>query len=255
MTSLTLLPAVDVAGGRADQVVGDADSDPIRVARGWVEQGARWLHLVDLDRAYDRGDNHALISRLVAELPVPVQVSGGVADRATLEQALATGAARVNLASTALWDIDWVDRAVRRHGGRIAVGLDIRGQDVVARGAGTRVGTVTEVVRVLRDVPVQTYVVADARRDGSRRGADLTLFATMAGLLRTPVIASGGVGTLADLRGLRALAGAGVSGVVLGAALYHGELTLGQALAAVHEVDIEEEGRATTAGEQEAAGR
>lgn len=255
MTSLTLLPAVDIAGGRADQVVGDADPDPIRVARGWVEQGARWLHLVDLDRAYDRGDNHDLIARLVAELPVPVQVSGGVADQATLEQALATGAARVNLASTALWDIDWVDRAVRRHGRRIAVGLDIRGQDVVARGAGTRVGTVAEVVRALRDVPVQTYVVADAGRDGSRRGADLTLFATVAGLLRTPVIASGGVGTLADLRGLRALTGAGVSGVVLGAALYHGELTLSQALAAVHEVDMEQAARATRAGEQEAAGR
>lgn len=235
MTSLTLLPAVDIAEGRADQVVGTGDTDPAGVAAHWVDRGATWLHVVDLDRARGRADNDAVIGRLVAGTPVPVQLSGGIADEAALSWALGTGAARVTLASTALLDLDWVGAALRRHGDRIAVGLDVRGPDVVARGVGTHVGGVRDLVVALTPLPVHTYVVADATRDGSRQGTDLGLFSALARELRAPVIAAGGVGSLEDLRGLRSLSGAGVQGAVLGAALYHGAFTLEQALAAVRQ--------------------
>ncbi|WP_114905966.1 HisA/HisF-related TIM barrel protein [Ornithinimicrobium murale] len=229
-TPLTLLPAVDIAGGRASQVVGDGEDDPARVASGWTAAGARWLHLVDLDRAFGRGDNAGLIAELVAAQPVPVQVSGGIADDASLALALATGAARVNLASTALRDRGWVRQVVREHGERIAVGIDVRGHEVVARGSEARLGTLDDVLADLDGTGCRTYVVADASRDGSLHGADDHLFRYVAERVDGEVIASGGVASLEDLARLRSLARVGVSGVVLGAALYQGAFTLAEAL-------------------------
>ena len=230
---LTLLPAVDVAGGRAAQVVDGGDDDPLRVARAWVEQGARWVHLVDLDRAFRRGTDLPLLAGLVAALPVPVQLSGGLDTPEAAEQALATGARRVNLAVTALRDPAWVAALVREHGDRVAVGIDVLGDRVVARGSGEDIGPLDEVVATVRAALAHArpgaYVVADASRDGRRTGADLRLFADLVGRLDAPVVASGGVATLSDLAGLRT---AGVTGVVLGAALYHRTFTLGEALEA-----------------------
>lgn len=227
---LTLLPAVDIAGGRASQVVGDADPDPERVAAGWVSAGATWLHLVDLDRAFGRGENAALIADLVAAQPVPVQVSGGVTNDATLQVALASGAARVNLASSALRERAWVREVVRQHGDRIAVGVDVRGHEVVARGSDARLGALDDVLADLDDTGCHTYVVADASRDGSLHGADVNLFRYVAERVDGQVIASGGVASLEDLVALRDLTEVGVRGVVLGAALYHGAFTLPEAL-------------------------
>lgn len=229
----TLLPAVDVAGGRAVQVV-DGDDDPFVVALGWVEQGARWVHLVDLDRAYRRGSDLPLLTDLVAALPVPVQLSGGLDTPEAVAQALGTGARRVNLAVTALRYPGWVAELVREHGDRLAVGLDVLGDRVVARGSGDDLGPLDEVVATVRaelaDVRPGAFVVADAGRDGRRTGADLPLFRRLAGTLGAPVVASGGVATLQDLAGLSA---AGVAGVVLGSALYHRAFTLAEALEAV----------------------
>ncbi|MGI8948263.1 MAG: HisA/HisF-related TIM barrel protein [Ornithinimicrobium sp.] len=232
MTSLTLLPAIDVAGGRAAQVVSGV-ADPRAIAQAWAQAGATWLHLVDLDRARRTGgDNAAVLTRLVRESPVPVQVSGGIADQESLEVALATGAARVNLASTALLDLEWVWATVRRHGERIAVGIDVQGGAVVARGVDVRIGEVDDVLRSLSGLPAATFVVADASRDGARTGVDADLFREVAQRLGSPVVASGGVRDLGDIRALRALTGSGVTAAILGAALYHGTFTLGEALVA-----------------------
>lgn len=232
MTGLTLLPAVDVAGGRAAQVPEGADDDPLAVAWRWVDHGARWIHLVDLDQAFARGSNRELLAEIVVDLQVPVQLSGGIDDQDRLDAALATGAARVNLASTALTDLPWVRRVVAEHGSRIAVGLDVRDGDVVARGVDVRIGTLTEVLHALHDVPVATFVVADANRDGRRVGADIDLFHAVAEAAHAPVVASGGVSDLADIRALRRLTSAGVTGLILGAALHEGAFTLAEALEA-----------------------
>lgn len=230
MTRLTLLPAVDISGGRACQVVGDGDDDPARVAARWVADGAQWLHLVDLDRAFGRGENAALITELAAAHDVPVQVSGGIADETSLAVALGTAATRVNMASSALRDRGWVRDIVREHGERIAVGIDVQAGEVVARGSDIRLGSLDDVLRDLDGIGCQTYVVADASRDGSLHGADTDLFRHVAERVEGQVIASGGVASLEDLRRLRLLAGVGVHGVVLGAALYHGAFTLADAL-------------------------
>lgn len=250
MTSLTLLPAIDIASGRAAQVVGGMpigrarpqagpgagrpdETDPRAVARAWVAAGATWLHVVDLDQARRTGTHNAdLLSSLVRDSPVPVQLSGGIEDQQTLDRALATGAARINLASTALRDLDWVTQIVRRHEERIAVGIDVHGDAVVARGVGVRIGGLAEVLRSLSDLRAAVFLVADASRDGRRTGVDADLFCQVAQRLPSPVLASGGVRDLDDIRALRALTDRGVVGAVLGAALYHGALTLHEALEA-----------------------
>jgi phosphoribosyl isomerase A len=231
---LELLAAVDVAGRRATQVVDGGNDDPRQVARGWVEQGAAWVHLVDLDRAYRRGSDLAYLAELVAELPVPVQLSGGLDTPEAAAEALSTGARRVNLAVTALRDPVWVAELVREHGDRVAVGIDVAGDQVVARGSGESLGSLETVLLTveqhLGEMPPGAFVVADATRDGRLSGADPQLFRTVVGRLPAPVIASGGVAGTTDLLALRDV---GVAGVVLGAALHHGRLTLHDALEAL----------------------
>lgn len=228
---LTLLPAVDVAAGRAAQVVGGGPDDPGEVARGWIAQGATWLHLVDLDRAFGRGDNADLLARLVEELPVPVQLSGGLADEGSIAWALGTGARRVVLASSVLADPGLVERLVAEHGDRVVVAVDVRDGQVVSRGTALDLGPVDDVLagHPVAGRGVSHVLVADAGRDGSRRGSDVGLFARVAGLVHAEVTASGGVAGLDDLRALAALSGEGVSGAVLGAALYHGAFSLAEA--------------------------
>lgn len=240
LRGLTLLPAVDVAGGRAAQVVDGGADDPHEAAARWVEAGAGWLHLVDLDRAFGRGRNDDLLADLIATCPVHVQLSGGLTDERTVERALGTGADRVVLASAVLADPPLLRRLVDRHGDRVVPALDVRGGQVVSRGTALTLGPVPDVLRanpVLTTVP--HLLVADASRDGSRTGADLDLFARVAGLVDGEVVASGGVATLDDLRALRVLTAPGVGGVVLGAALYHGAFTLAEALEVAGEHDEE----------------
>lgn len=230
--SLTLMPAVDVAAGRADQVVGDGPDDPYTVAMGWVEQGASWIHLVDLDRAFGRGDNARFLADLVRRIPVPVQLSGGLADADSIAWAASTSASRLVLASSTLADPDLVTRAADEHGrDRVVAAVDVREGRVVSRGTALDLGPVLEVLPGHPALGLTEHLlVADASRDGSRRGSDVTLFAQIAALGTAEVIASGGVADLADLRALRALAPDGVTHAVLGAALYHEAFTLQQAL-------------------------
>lgn len=241
MSTLTLLPAVDVADGKAAQVVGMGSTDPLVVAKRWVDAGATWVHLVDLDLAYGRGSNSRLLARLVAELDVPVQVSGGISNQDTLDHALRTGAERINLASTALLDPKWVAAVIAEYGPRIAIGIDVVGDECVARGTGTAVGSVKKVLKDVSSYGAETFVVADASRDGSRQGLDFALFERMAKKLQGQVIASGGVSSVQDLEQLAKIGRDSdgepgldsISGVVLGAALYHGAFTLQEAIAAL----------------------
>lgn len=239
MTSLELLPAVDVAGGQAVRLVqGEAGSEthygePLAAALAWQQAGAQWIHLVDLDAAFGRGSNHELLASVVGKLDIAVEMSGGIRDDETLAAALATGCRRVNVGTAALENPTWVRDAIARHGDRIAVGLDVRGTTLSARGWTQDGGELFEVLSRLDADGCARYVVTDVRRDGTLTGPNLDLLRSVCAATDRPVVASGGVSSLADLRALAELVPVGVEGAIVGKALYAGEFTLEQALAEV----------------------
>lgn len=235
--TLTLLPAVDVAGGRAVRLVqGAAGSEtvyghPLDAALAWQADGAGWVHLVDLDAAFGRGSNAELLADVISRLDVAVELSGGIRDDDSLRAALATGAARVNIGTAALEDPAWCDRVVGEYGDRVAIGLDVRGHTLSARGWTRDGGDLFEVLERLEKAGCQRYVVTDVHRDGTLTGPNLALLGEVCERTERPVIASGGVSTLDDLRALATLEGAGVEGVIAGKALYAGAFTVAEALA------------------------
>ncbi len=239
--TLTLLPAVDVADGQAVRLVqGAAGSetsygDPLDAALAWQHDGADWIHLVDLDAAFGRGTNAALLADVVGRLDVKVELSGGIRDDASLTAALATGAARVNIGTAALEDADWCDRVVGEFGDLVAIGLDVRGRTLSARGWTRDGGDLFEVLNRLNKAGCARYVITDIMRDGMMRGPNLQLLREVCSHTDAPVIASGGVSTLDDLRALATLEPIGVEGVITGKAIYAGVFTVAEALAALHE--------------------
>ena len=243
MPKLQLLPAVDVADGQAVRLVqGEAGSetsygDPLEAALAWQRDGAEWVHLVDLDAAFGRGSNAALLAEVITALDVRVELSGGIRDDESLAAALASGAARVNVGTAALEHPEWVARAIDRYGERIAVGLDVREScasfRLAARGWTSDGGDLWPVLARLDAAGCARYVVTDIRRDGTLTGPNLELYRAVCAATDRPVVASGGVSTLDDLRALAALGPLGVEGAVVGKALYAGAFTLPEALAAV----------------------
>jgi 1-(5-phosphoribosyl)-5-[(5-phosphoribosylamino)methylideneamino] imidazole-4-carboxamide isomerase/N-(5'phosphoribosyl)anthranilate isomerase len=237
--SLILLPAVDVADGRAVRLVrGEAGSetvygDPLDAALAWQQAGAAWVHLVDLDAAFGRGSNRELLREVVAALDVQVELSGGIRDDDSLDAALATGAARVNVGTAALEDPDWVRRAIGRVGDRLAVGLDVRGRTLSGRGWTREGGDLFEVLERLDRDGCSRYAVTDVNRDGTLTGPNLDLLRSVCAATDRPVIASGGVSSLDDLRAIAGLTGVGVEGAIVGKALYAGAFSMPEALAAV----------------------
>ncbi|MBY8872748.1 bifunctional 1-(5-phosphoribosyl)-5-((5-phosphoribosylamino)methylideneamino)imidazole-4-carboxamide isomerase/phosphoribosylanthranilate isomerase PriA [Micromonospora sp. PLK6-60] len=235
--TLTLLPAVDVADGQAVRLVqGAAGSetaygDPLEAALAWQRDGAEWIHLVDLDAAFGRGTNAALLADVVGRLDVKVELSGGIRDDESLRAALATGAARVNIGTAALEDPQWCDRICGEYGDRVAIGLDVRGRTLSARGWTRDGGDLWEVLERLDKAGAARYVVTDITKDGTMRGPNLDLLRDVCARTAAPVIASGGVSTLDDLRALATLEPAGVEGVIAGKALYAGAFTVAEALA------------------------
>ncbi|GIJ77747.1 1-(5-phosphoribosyl)-5-[(5-phosphoribosylamino)methylideneamino] imidazole-4-carboxamide isomerase [Micromonospora phaseoli] len=235
--SLTLLPAVDVADGQAVRLVqGTAGSetaygDPLDAALAWQRDGAEWIHLVDLDAAFGRGSNAGLLAEVVRRLDVRVELSGGIRDDESLRAALATGAARVNIGTAALEDPQWCDRICGEFGDRVAIGLDVRGRTLAARGWTRDGGDLFEVLERLDKAGASRYVVTDITKDGTMRGPNLDLLREVCARTDAPVIASGGVSTLDDLRALATLEPIGVEGVIAGKALYAGAFTVAQALA------------------------
>jgi phosphoribosylanthranilate isomerase len=236
---LELLPAVDVADGRAVRLVrGVAGSetsygDPLEAALGWQRAGAQWIHLVDLDAAFGRGSNRALLADVVGALDVQVELSGGIRDDESLAAALATGCRRVNLGTAALEDPVWCAKAIAEHGDRIAVGLDVRGTTLAARGWTKAGGELFETLARLDRDGCARYVVTDVTKDGTLQGPNLQLLRDVCAMTDAPVVASGGVSSLADLRALATLTDIGVEGAIVGKALYAGAFSLEDALAAV----------------------
>lgn len=235
--ALYLLPAVDVQGGQAVQLTqGIAGSekvfgDPLAAAQRWQDDGASWLHLVDLDAAFGRGSNAEVIAEITAAMRLNVELSGGIRDDASLERALATGCRRVNIGTAALEDPAWCERVIARYGDAIGIAIDVKGSNLAARGWVREGGDWREAVRRLSDAGCRTFVVTDVASDGMLTGPNLTLLREVCALTDAEVIASGGIAQLDDLAALRELVPLGVSGAIIGTALYVGNFTLPQALA------------------------
>ena len=233
---LQLLPAVDVAGGQAVQLVqGVAGSekrfgDPVEAARSWQRSGAEWIHLVDLDAAFGRGHNRDLLARIVGELDIDVEMSGGIRDDASLEAAMAAGCRRVNIGTAALEQPEWCARAIATYGDRVAVGLDVRGRTLAARGWTQEGGDLYEVLARLDAEGCARYVVTDVNKDGMLQGPNLDLLRQVCAATDRPVVASGGITELADLEALAGLVDEGVEGAIIGTALYEGRFSLVDAL-------------------------
>ena len=239
MTALELLPAVDVSEGRAVQLVqGVAGSErvfgePVDSAQRWQRAGAQWVHLVDLDAAFGRGHNRDLLARVVGSLDIDVELSGGIRDDESLTSALATGCRRVNIGTAALEDPDWCAKVIAEHGDRVAIGLDVRGSTLAARGWTRDGGDLYDVLARLDGEGCARYVVTDVNKDGMLQGPNLDLLRDVCSRTDAPVVASGGVSTIDDLTAIATLVDDGVEGAIIGTALYTGAFTLEDALAAV----------------------
>ena len=234
---LELLPAVDVAAGQAVQLVqGVAGSekrfgDPMEAALRWQQDGADWVHLVDLDAAFGRGDNRELLASIVGRLDVQVELSGGIRDDESLAAAMATGCRRVNIGTAALEQPEWCAAAIATWGDRVAVGLDVRGRTLAARGWTREGGDLYDVLGRLDTEGCARYVVTDVNKDGMLQGPNLQLLRDVCAATDRPVVASGGITELTDLAALTRLVPDGLEGAIVGTALYEGRFSLEDALA------------------------
>jgi phosphoribosylformimino-5-aminoimidazole carboxamide ribotide isomerase/phosphoribosylanthranilate isomerase len=234
---LVLLPAVDVADGKAVRLTqGEAGSetsygDPVDAAAEWAESGAEWIHLVDLDAAFGRGENRSLLKRVIREVRgVSIELSGGIRDDDSLKQALDAGATRVNLGTAALENPEWAASAISAYGEAVAVGLDVRGTTLAARGWTREGGDLWVVLDRLEDAGCARYVVTDVTKDGTLKGPNLDLLRQVLERTERPVVASGGISNLDDIAALRELVPLGLEGAIVGKALYAGAFTLPEAL-------------------------
>ena len=236
MKPLILLPAVDVADGQAVRLVqGELGTEtsygsPLDAALAWQEQGAEWIHLVDLDAAFGKGSNRELLKAVTAKLDVKVELSGGIRDDESLNDALATGAARINLGTAALEDPEWTAKVITQHGDKIAIGLDVRGRNLAARGWTKEGGELIETLQRLDKDNAARYVVTDVTKDGTLQGPNTALLKEILDYTKKPVIASGGIAQLSDITELRQLTNIGVEGAIVGKALYAQKFTLKDAL-------------------------
>jgi 1-(5-phosphoribosyl)-5-[(5-phosphoribosylamino)methylideneamino] imidazole-4-carboxamide isomerase/N-(5'phosphoribosyl)anthranilate isomerase len=236
MSYLELLPAVDVKDGRAVRLVqGELSAEtaygnPLEVALEFQSAGAEWLHLVDLDAAFGRGENSKLLAEVVGKLDIKVELSGGIRDDESLQRALATGCQRVNLGTAALENPEWTAKVISEHGDRIAVGLDVRGHVLAARGWTKEGGDLFETIERLERDGCHRYVVTDVTKDGTLKGPNLQLLKEVCNATKRPVVASGGISSLEDIAALISLNEIGVEGAIVGKALYAGAFTLQEAL-------------------------
>ncbi|MCT1367908.1 bifunctional 1-(5-phosphoribosyl)-5-((5-phosphoribosylamino)methylideneamino)imidazole-4-carboxamide isomerase/phosphoribosylanthranilate isomerase PriA [uncultured Kocuria sp.] len=233
---LQLLPAVDVADGQAVRLVqGEAGSetgygDPVEAALAWQEAGAEWVHLVDLDAAFGRGNNFDVLQKVSERLDIRIEMSGGIRDDESLDRALKLRPARINLGTAALENPEWTRRVIAEHGDMIAVGLDVRGTTLAARGWTEEGGDLWEVLDRLNDDGCSRFVVTDVTKDGTLQGPNTQLLGDVARRTDKPVVASGGISSLDDLKALREMVPQGVEGTIVGKALYAGKFSLSEAL-------------------------
>ena len=233
---LELLPAVDVKAGEAVRLVqGELGSEsnygaPLEAALDFQNAGAEWIHLVDLDAAFGIGSNAELLAEVIGKLDIAVELSGGIRDDDSLRRALATGCRRVNLGTAALENPDWTAKVIAEFGDRIAVGLDVRGRTLAARGWTKEGGDLYETIERLDKNGCARYVVTDVTKDGTLKGPNLELLRSVCEVSKTPIVASGGISSLADIQALKNLVELGVEGAIMGKALYAGAFTLQDAL-------------------------
>ena len=233
---LELLPAVDVKDGKAVRLVqGELGSEsnygsPIDAALDFQNAGAEWIHLVDLDAAFGLGSNAELLAEVIGKLDIKVELSGGIRDDQSLNRALATGCKRVNLGTAALENPEWTEKAISKYGDRIAVGLDVRGRTLAARGWTKEGGDLFETIERLDRNGCARYVVTDVTKDGTLKGPNLDLLRSVCAVTKAPIVASGGIASLEDIKSLRELVSIGVEGAIMGKALYAGAFSLKDAL-------------------------
>ena len=233
---LLLLPAIDVVDGQAVRLTQgelaekSVYGDPLDAARAFAAAGAEWIHFVDLDAAFGRGSNRTLMHRVIGEVDIKVELTGGIRDDASLREALASGCARVNLGTAALENPEWTKRSIAEFGDRIAVGLDVRGHTLATRGWTESAGDIFETISRLDDDGCARYVITDVSKDGTLQGPNLQLLEEVLKVTARPVIASGGISSLGDIASLCGLVAQGLEGAIIGKALYSGAFTLEAAL-------------------------
>ena len=237
MKTLEILPAIDVKEGVAIRLVqGELDKqskygDPIEIATQFVASGASWIHLVDLDAAFGLGNNFEVLASVIKSVDIKIELSGGIRDDESLNRALSTGCTRINLGTAALEQPEWTESVIKKHGDKIAVGLDVRGRQLSARGWTKSGGDLFEAITRLDKVGCARYVLTDITRDGTLTGPNIELLKEVTSFTKTPIVASGGISSLSDVKALTQLTNDGVEGVIIGKALYAGAFTLAQVLA------------------------
>lgn len=237
MKTLEILPAIDVKEGVAIRLVqGELDKqskygDPLEIAAEFVAAGASWIHLVDLDAAFGLGSNFEVLASVIKSVDIKIELSGGIRDDESLNKALSTGCSRINLGTAALEQPEWTESVIKKHGDKIAVGLDVRGRQLSARGWTKSGGDLFETITRLDKAGVARYVLTDITRDGTLTGPNLELLKEVTSFTKTPIVASGGISSLTDIKTLTQFTNLGVEGVIIGKALYAGAFTLAQVLA------------------------
>ena len=237
MKILDILPAIDIKEGSAIRLVqGELDKqskygNPLEIAAEFVAAGASWIHLVDLDAAFGLGNNFEVLASVIKSVDIKIELSGGIRDDESLERALSTGCSRINLGTAALEQEEWTESVIKKHGDKIAVGLDVRGRELSARGWTKSGGDLFEAITRLDKAGCARYVLTDITRDGTLTGPNLELLKEVTSFTKTPIVASGGISSLTDVKALTQLTNQGVEGVIIGKALYAGAFTLAQVLA------------------------
>lgn len=237
MKTLEILPAIDVKEGVAVRLTkGELDKpgiygDPVEVAAEFISSGVSWIHLVDLDAAYGLGDNFKVLASVIKSMDIKIQLSGGIKDDESLNRALSTGSSRINLATSALDNPKWVESVIKKHGDKIAVSLDVSGRVLSPRGGIKSGGDLFQMITRLDQAGCARYVLTDVNRDGTLTGPNLELLKEVCSFTKTPVVASGGISSLSDVKALTQLTDQGIEGVIIGKALYTGAFTLAQVIA------------------------
>jgi 1-(5-phosphoribosyl)-5-[(5-phosphoribosylamino)methylideneamino] imidazole-4-carboxamide isomerase/N-(5'phosphoribosyl)anthranilate isomerase len=239
MKALEILPAIDVKDGVAIRLTkGELDNqskygDPLEVAGEFVKSGVNWIHLVDLDAAFGLGNNFEILDSIIKSVDIKIQLSGGITDDESLNRALTTNCSRINLGTAALENPEWVESVIKKHGDKIAVALDVDGKVLSPRGGSKSGGDLFQMITRLDKSGCARYVLTDVNRDGALSGPNLELLKEVTSFTKTPIVASGGVSSLSDVKALMQLTDQGVEAVIIGKGLYTGAFTLAQVLATV----------------------
>ena len=240
MKKFELLPAVDIKQGRAVRLKQGEISDktiygsPIECALDFQQAGAEWLHLVDLDAAFGVGNNAEIVLEVINSLNIKVELSGGIRTDESLSKALAANCERVILGTAALEDPGWASKVIKQYGQKIAVSLDVRGEILAARGWVREGGNLYEAITRLADDGCALFIVTDISKDGTLAGPNFELLERVCNFSKVPVIASGGISSLADLEKLVGMQDIGIQGAIVGKALYEGAFTLADAINVVN---------------------